>query len=262
MKAAILVTPHRCTACRGCQIQCKNWNQLEAEKTVNLGTYENPPDLTFNTYNRIRFQENKLSGGGVEWWFFSQRCFHCENAACVIVCPVGAITYGELGNVVIDQEKCIGCKYCVENCPFGIPRYSPLYNKSSKCHLCFDRITNGLQPACTHTCPADALRFGDLDELTALGKERVEKLKADGYKEANLYGEKELGGLRVMYVLAYSPDFFGLPTSPSIPASVTIWEALKPIGLVAGGLTIVGLAASYLANIGYQREHQSSEGGD
>jgi formate dehydrogenase iron-sulfur subunit len=258
MRVGILVTPTRCTACRGCQIQCKNWNQLAAEKTVNLGTYENPPDLTFNTYNRIRFKEREKETG-VEWFFFSQRCLHCKEAACEIVCPVGAIYHGELGNVILDQEKCIGCKYCVENCPFNIPRYSAILNKSSKCHLCFDRIANGLTPACTHTCPADALRFGERDELIQLGKERVAKLKADGYKNASLYGETELGGLGVIYVLPEKPEFFGLPPSPSIPASVSIWQALKPIGLVAGGATVLGLAASFLLNAGYKKEYEGGE---
>ncbi len=257
MRAAILVTPDRCTACRGCQIQCKNWNQLPAEKTTNRGTYENPPDLSFNTYNRIRFLEKEESP--VEWFFFSQRCFHCTDAACKDVCPVDAIYHGKQGNVVIDQKKCIGCTYCVQSCPFEIPRYSEAAEKTNKCHLCFDRIANSLEPACTPTCPTDGLQFGERDELVDLGKERVTKLKEKGHKDASLYGEKDLGGLGVIYALPEKPEFFGLPESPSYPASATFWQIMKPIGIIGGGVTLLGIVASLLRNVGYEEEHKGGE---
>ncbi len=258
MRAAILVSPARCTACRGCQIQCKNWNQLPAEKTVNSGTYENPPDLHFNTYNRIRFIEEEEKSS-VEWFFFSQRCVHCDEAACKEVCPVDAIYHGKRGNVVIDQKKCIGCTYCVQSCPFEIPRYSASKNKSNKCHLCFDRIPNDMEPACTSTCPTDALRFGDREELIEIGKARVAELKKKGKKDASLYGEKDLGGLGVIYALSEKPEFFGLPPSPSIPASIAFWQLMKPVGVIGGGATVLAIVASLLANIGYEEEHKGGE---
>jgi len=120
MPEATLIDVSKCTGCRACQVACKAWNDLPAESTSCLGCYENPPDLTANTWSRVAFYEVEREGGEFAWLFRSVRCMHCTEASCVEVCPTGAASHvGDI--VVIDQEWCIGCGYCVEACPFHIP---------------------------------------------------------------------------------------------------------------------------------------------
>ena len=111
----------KCTACRGCQLACKQWNQLAARQTRNRGSYQNPPDLQPNTYLIIRFQDVKDDKGGVKWFFRKEACMHCTEAACVTVCPSGALYYTDMGTVGINQDICIACKDCVAACPSRFP---------------------------------------------------------------------------------------------------------------------------------------------
>jgi formate dehydrogenase iron-sulfur subunit len=249
---AILYDPTKCTACRGCQIACKQWWNLGAETTTNRGTYENPPDLTYNTWVKIKFKELTKSDGDVDWVFTRQSCMHCTDASCVKVCPSGALYHHPSGTVAYNEDICTGCGYCVEFCPFDIPRSSgnPLdpIRKIHKCILCIDRITNGLEPACVKTCPTGALTFGDRQELINAGKNRVSQIKSE-YPDAYLYGENELGGLHVMYVLPYPPQVHGLPVNPEVPAMAVAWkDILKPVGYAVAGLTVVGLGINYIAS--------------
>ena len=120
-----------------------------------------------------------------------------------------------------------------------------------KCALCttpgLDRLPEGLEPACVKTCPTDALMFGDRAELIADGKKRVQALKAKGYSNAYLYGDKELDGLHVLYVLDDSPDVYGLPVDPKVSAATMAWQdVIQPLGWAVGGLTLVGLGINYL----------------
>jgi formate dehydrogenase iron-sulfur subunit len=138
--------------------------------------------------------------------------------------------------VVFDQEWCIGCGYCAEACPFDVPRLGHGAEKASaiKCRFCIDRVQSGLQPACAKSCPTGAIEFGERNALVALAKDRVDVLKARGFTDARLYGEKELGGLHQMYVLTEKASVFGLPDSPKVATRSVVGSWLS--GLVAAGV--------------------------
>jgi formate dehydrogenase iron-sulfur subunit len=252
MAVAMLLDLSKCTACRGCQAACKQWNDLPAVKTTNRGTYQNPPDLSHSTYTLIHFKEYERNDGSLAWLFLNQRCLHCTNAACVDACPTGALAYNEMGFVSYEEEKCNGCGYCTQFCPFGIPRLGDPNRltgeaKSSKCTFCQDRTTNGLQPACAQACPTGAILFGERDELVQQGRQRVDYLKTvKNLSNARLYGETELGGLHQMYVLEEKASVYGLPENPRYPVSGTLMEKIiQPLGNVAFGAAIVGSIAAF-----------------
>ncbi|HEY50710.1 MAG TPA: 4Fe-4S dicluster domain-containing protein [Dehalococcoidia bacterium] len=274
---AILYDATRCTACRGCQAACKQWNENDefiptvenGVQSVNRGSYENPPDLSPTTWLKMEFRE-VTPDGKVRWLFNRRSCMHCTDAGCVKVCPSGALYHHELGFVAYDKDICTGCGYCEDACPFDVPRYERNFvsgiAKMDKCTFCttpgLDRIAGGWEPACVKTCPPDALQYGDRDQLVAEGKKRVEALIAKGWTNANLYGEKELGGLHVMYVLDDHPAVYGLPVDPQISAATIAWQdVIQPIGWVVGGLTILGLGFNYLvarANINREKEKKDA----
>ena len=232
MADAILCDSTRCIACRACQVACKQWNELEAEEITNRGTYENPPDLSAVTWNRIKFIE-KERGGKLDWLFVRRACMHCTEASCAQVCPTGAISHNKDGFVIIDQEWCIGCGYCVLSCPFHVPHKDESLGTARKCTSCIGRRSNNMEPACVKTCPTGALTMGDRELLLAEGTSRVQALKADGHSNAYLYGEEELGGLGVLYVLDDSPEVYGLPESPKVAISTSVGQWLSGI-LTAG----------------------------
>lgn len=247
-RVGILVTPELCTGCRGCQSACKEWKKLPAEETKNTGTYENPPDLSASTYNRIRFIEK--FDGGKGWLFASQRCMHCGDAGCIKICPVpGALYRTKEGAVAFDQSKCIGCKLCRAGCPFDIPRYEEKADKIAKCDLCDERIQNGLAPACTKTCPTGALSFGEREAL-------VGRANKSGYNV--VYGATELGGMGVMFAFKHSPSDYAYSNSPGMPPGVAFWRTiLRPLAIAGLGAAVAGTALHYLS-VG----PQDGEGGD
>ncbi len=222
-RMGFLVDTARCIGCRSCQVACKQWNKLDPDRTAGTGSYENPPDLTSNAYNRIRFVEKAGDGGSVRWLFLSERCVHCGDAGCMKVCPSpGALYRTKEGFVAFNKEKCIACKYCVSACAFNVPRYGA-GEKIAKCHLCFDRIAVGLAPACVKACPTGTLQFGPREGLIA-------KAKA---AKRTLYGEADLSGLGVLYALDDAPETYGLPAAPSIPTSIFLWkDVIKPLGIL------------------------------
>jgi formate dehydrogenase iron-sulfur subunit len=261
---AILYDATKCTACRGCQVACKQWNENDeyipppsdpnGVQASNWGSYENPPDLSPTTWLKMRFMEEETDGK-LRWLFTRQACMHCTDAACVRVCPNGSLYHHELGFVAYNRDTCTGCGYCADACPFAIPRsdrniWSGLA-KMDKCTFCtsqgLDRIAEGWEPACVKTCPPGALQYGDRNELVAKGKARVADLQAQGYSKANLYGETELGGLHVMYVLEDSPAIYKLPENPKVSAVTIGWkDVIQPVGWAVGGLAIVGLGVNWL----------------
>jgi formate dehydrogenase beta subunit len=260
---AILFDSTRCTACRGCQAACKNWNETDeiiptVENGVdarNTGSYENPPDLSTSTWLRMRFTEVERQGK-LSWFFTRVSCMHCTDAACVKVCPSGALFHDDLnGFVAYDKDLCTGCGYCVEFCPYDVPRTDRNVitglAKMDKCTLCttpgLNRLEAGEQPACVKACPPKALLYDDRDKLVAIGKQRVQTLKTAGHSNANLYGENELDGLHVLYVLEDSADTYGLPVDPKVPGLAIAWQdVIQPLGWIMGGATIVGLGLNYL----------------
>jgi formate dehydrogenase iron-sulfur subunit len=235
-RMGFLIDTSRCIGCRSCQVACKQWNKLEADKTANTGNIENPRDLTPNLYNRIRFIE-KADGGEVKWLFLNERCMHCGDAGCMKVCPSpGALYRTKDGIVAHNREKCISCKYCVSACPFGVPRYGA-DDKIAKCHLCIDRIGVGLFPACAKACPTQTLQYGPRSALVA---------KAKAAKKT-LYGEADLSGLGVLYALDDKPEAYGLPANPSIPTAIFLWkDVVKPLGILGFWGSIAAVLFHYV----------------
>lgn len=235
----------KCTACRGCQLACKQWNGLKAHQTVHKGTYQNPPTLGPNTYMLIHYQDYVDPKGNVKWLFRKEACMHCTNAACVTVCPSGALYYNkEFKTVGMDREKCIGCQECTAACPFEIPHYDSKADKVFKCDMCESRISNSLEPACVKACPTGALKFGDKDKMMAVAEGR-KKYLGEG---ASIYGDKLVGGTHFMYVLNEDPGVYeGLKKDPKVPLSITIWKSLlKPLSLLAAGGIVGGSLLHYV----------------
>lgn len=218
-KQGLLVDVSKCTGCRGCQVACKQWNDLPATKTSFSGSYENPVTITGHNWTKVKFVETEEKGQ-VRFLFRKIQCMHCTEASCMAVCAAGAISRMDNGQVVIDKEKCIGCKNCIVACPFGAIGFDEELGISRKCWGCQDRVENGMIPACAKTCPPGAITFGTRDELLAKAQARVDQLKAEG-KDAYIYGKDELGGLGNLYVLDAKPEVYGLPVNPK-PATASL----------------------------------------
>ena len=229
-RMAMLIDVSKCMGCRGCQVACKQWNQLPAEKTKFTGSYQNPPRLSGKTWTLVTF--NEPEDGSVRWLFRKQQCLHCEEATCQMVCPTGAIKKSSQGIVYIDQDMCAGCKYCVETCPFKTPHPNHESGTAKKCWMCMDRVTNGLHPACVTACPTGTLAFGPRKDMLALARERKQALVVQGYASARIYGETELGGLGAMYVLPEKASLYGLPEHPGLPIRGIAWRWV--LGIIPG----------------------------
>jgi formate dehydrogenase iron-sulfur subunit len=233
----IVIDTSKCTACRACQTACKQWNSLSAVKTECTGSYENPPNLTYNTYTKVRFNEVEQNGE-VSWFFGQHRCLHCADAGCVKACPVpGAITRDAAGAIVINQDLCTACKYCVFGCPFDVPRYDAMNaegygaDKAFKCTMCFDRQGMGMEPACTKTCPTDALYF--------TGKSKLGAIKADAAERGLSVYDGGALSTNVVFLLEDKAGQYGLPANPAIPTPTYLWRTvMKPFGV---GLMLAGL---------------------
>ena len=213
---AMLIDISKCMGCRGCQVACKQWNQLPAEKSQFTGTYQNPPKLAGNTWTLVEFIEPEDFDDSPRWLFRKAQCFHCGKAACAAACPTGAIRKRPDGVVYIDQGICVGCKNCVEVCPFRTPHYDAESGTVKKCRMCIDRLEDGLQPACATACPTGAVTFGARAGMLQIGKSRLAELQKQN-PDARLYGAEELGGLGVMYLLPEKASVFGLPEDPRLP---------------------------------------------
>jgi formate dehydrogenase iron-sulfur subunit len=237
MSKAVLYDAVKCIGCRGCQVACKAWNELPAEITTNQGSYENPPQLSASTFTKIRFNEVS-SDGKLIWVFNKVQCMHCQYPACVEICLVGALQKTEEGPVIYDDNKCIGCRFCMVACPFGIPTFE--WEKPMpwirKCTFCFDRLSAGMEPACVKACPTGALKFGERDELIAEARERI-AAAPDKYVD-HIYGEKEAGGTSWLYLSPVPFEDLGFPVVGTEPVTVNVERAMGAIPSV-----LVGVAA-------------------
>ena len=240
VRKGVLIDISKCIGCRACQVACKEWNDLPAEHTINRGTYENPPHLSGTTWNIIKFYELE-EDNKVMWHFKRHGCHHCTDSNCLEGCPTGAIKRSPSGMVYIDQKICIGCKNCIQLCPFGIPHLNAKTGTSMKCTGCFDRVERGDEPACAKACPTGALTFGNRSQLLAMAYDRLNVLRKQGNTRASIYGEKELGGLGFFYILLNDPEFYGLPKNPKV-VSKYFYNILSNsfIGLISAAVISLG----------------------
>ncbi|UCZ52392.1 4Fe-4S dicluster domain-containing protein [Bacillus shivajii] len=268
MSYAKFVDVTRCTACRACMVACKNWNDLPVNPQEFSGTYQSHEKCDGETWNVLQMKEHETASGGFEWLFRHQSCMHCEDAACMKVCPEGAIETKQFGNVVIDQEKCVGCTYCVQNCPFGIVELASYVNedgetkqRAQKCTLCNDRLEEGLMPACADICTMDAIVFGSKEEMMKLAKERLAEVK-DRFPNAQIYDPQGVGGTHTFYLLADRPSVYDLPENPTVPTSAVVWkDYAQPIGKAMLGMTTMAVLTGYVTNKLFNKDGHG-EGGD
>jgi formate dehydrogenase iron-sulfur subunit len=242
-EVAKLIDVSRCIGCKACQAACLEWNDLRDEVGTNTGSYQNPPDLTANSWTLMRFAEFE-ENGKLEWLIRKDGCMHCADPGCLAACPSpGAIVQYANGIVDFISENCIGCGYCIKGCPFNIPRLSKKDGKAYKCSLCSDRAAVGLEPACAKACPTQAISFGTKPDMLELASFRVGELRERGYQQAGLYDPPGVGGTHVMYVLHHAdrPELYqGLPQDPKISPLVHLWKGLaKPIALATIGFTML-----------------------
>ncbi|MBV8206691.1 MAG: formate dehydrogenase subunit beta [Acidobacteria bacterium] len=252
---AKLIDTSTCIGCKACEVACQEWNDLPAETTVNLGTYQTLPQMTPHFWNLIRFIEVEMNGQ-LHWLMRKDQCMHCSDPGCLKACPApGAIVQYQNGIVDFQQENCIGCGYCIAGCPFNVPKLSGQTRKIYKCTLCVDRVSVGLEPACIKACPTNCLSFGTKDALLLKAQKRVDQLKSSGFEAAGIYDPQGVGGTGVVTVLAYAdrPEAYGLPANPTIPMSVVLWkQPLKWIGNLA---ILGGIVGAFLHYLRYGPKH-------
>jgi formate dehydrogenase iron-sulfur subunit len=242
---AKLIDVSKCIGCKACQTACMEWNDLRDEVGETTGVYDNPLDMTAQSWTVMRFTEYENPKGDLEWLIRKDGCMHCEEPGCLKACPSpGAIVQYTNGIVDFHQENCIGCGYCVAGCPFDVPRISKQDSRAYKCTLCSDRVAVGQEPACVKTCPTGAINFGTKEDMKAHAEDRIEDLKSRGFENAGLYDPHGVGGTHVMYVLHHADQpslYHGLKKDPSISATVGLWKGLtKPLALA--GIAMTALA--------------------
>lgn len=185
------------------------------------------------------------------WVFMSDVCKHCTNAGCLDACPTGAIIRTEFETVFIQPDVCNGCGYCIPACPFGVVDRDKIDGRAGKCTLCYDRLSDGLEPACAKSCPTDSIVFGPYDELVEKARGRVLELHERGVEDAYLYGaddepgEELAGGLGAFFLLTEPPERFGLPAQAESPIQEGIVEGTLA-AVAAGAIAAVGVAMSFV----------------
>jgi formate dehydrogenase iron-sulfur subunit len=240
-----------CIGCKACEVACKEWNSVPDDGLNLLGmSYDNTGALGASTWRHVAFIEQTKpvgqkspsflgmptaqpggtagtddadgDGGGrdeMRWLMSSDVCKHCTNAACLDVCPTGSLFRTEFGTVVVQEDICNGCGYCVPACPYGVIDRRESDGRVFKCTLCYDRLRDGLEPACAKACPTESIQFGPLDELRERAAHRVEQLVEAGVESARLYGESPydgVGGDGAFFLLLDEPEVYGLPPDPVV----------------------------------------------
>lgn len=239
-----------CIGCKACEVACKAWNQLPATGggvvEMSGDSYDNTRRLDGINWRHVKFIEQfNHDRSQARWLMMSDVCKHCVQAACLEVCPTGAIIRTEFDTVVIQSDVCNGCRMCIAACPFGVIGINPASNTAEKCTLCYDRLQAGLEPACAQACPTDSIQFGPIEELKRKAQARLAQLRAMGETRARLYGADEtiLGGLNSFYLLVDEPEVYGLPRNPKLPTrNLTLSSLVSTAGaLVMAVLAVVTL---------------------
>jgi formate dehydrogenase iron-sulfur subunit len=262
-----------CIGCKACEVACKQWNDLPADELL-LGkgrSYDYTGALSASTWRHVRFVETLMptapapavaedaldlvavaNGEALDRWvFMSDVCKHCTNAGCLDACPTGALIRTEFETVIVQPDICNGCGYCVPSCPFGVINRDPYDGRAAKCTLCYDRLEDGLEPACAKACPTDSIQFGPYDELVERAQGRVAELHERGMEGAYLYGagdepgEQLAGNLGAFFLLTEPPERFGLPAQADSPIQENMPTATAAglgAGVVAAAVTVASFA--------------------
>jgi formate dehydrogenase iron-sulfur subunit len=261
-----------CIGCKACEVACKEWNLVPEDGPLRISgnSYDNTLALGANTWRHVAFIEQArpvrvpdvdlaaaaaaASGtvtgvpparDGLRWLMSSDVCKHCTSAACLEVCPTGALFRTEFGTVVVQQDICNGCGYCVPACPFGVIERREDDGRVFKCTLCYDRLKDGMEPACAHACPTRSIQFGPLEELRERADDRLQTLRERGVDDARLYLRDEadgIGGAGAFFLLLDEPEVYGFPPDPvSTTRDVPrVWRAAA----VAAGVVVAAVAAA------------------
>jgi formate dehydrogenase iron-sulfur subunit len=267
-----------CIGCKACEVACKQWNDLPSDggEFRKGGSYDHTRELNASTWRHVRFVElaeqdssrpvdfshhdvdlvaaaeeyQRPFAGFGDWVFMSDVCKHCTNAGCMDACPTGALIRSEFGTVVLQPDVCNGCGYCVPACPFGVVDRDPDDGRAAKCTLCYDRLEDGLEPACAKSCPTDSIQFGPYEELLEVAARRVTTLHGRGVDGAYLYGahdepeEALAGGLGAFFLLTEAPERYGLPAQADSPIQENVLPATAA-AFGAGLLWAAGVAAAF-----------------
>jgi formate dehydrogenase iron-sulfur subunit len=222
-----------CIGCKACEVACKEWNGVPEDGLVFTGmSYDNSVGLGASTWRHVAFIEQPapaVEDGGrpsFRWLMESDVCKHCTHAGCLDVCPTGSLFRTEFGTVVVQDDICNGCGYCVPACPYGVierrggPEGDNAVGLAQKCTLCYDRLKGSQTPACAKACPTESIQFGELAELRQRADRRVAELAEQGVDSARLYGADPgdgVGGTGAFFLLLDEPEVYGLPPDPVVP---------------------------------------------
>jgi formate dehydrogenase iron-sulfur subunit len=243
-----------CIGCKACEVACKEWNEVPEDGITLTGmSYDNSVELSGSTWRHVAFIEQSAltvgpadgSDAGVRWLMSSDVCKHCTEAGCLDVCPTGALMRTEFGTVVVQDDVCNGCGYCVPACPFGVIGRREDDGGAHKCTLCYDRIGEGMTPACAKACPTESIQFGPVDELRERAAARLDELQEAGVPQAQLYladPDNGIGGAGAFFLLLDEPEVYGLPPDPVVTTR-DLPRMWRHVGLAAAALCAAGLAA-------------------
>jgi formate dehydrogenase iron-sulfur subunit len=251
-----------CIGCKACEVACKEWNAIPEDGLDFTGmSYDNTGGLGADTWRHVAFIEQKkpssvdlgmpgMNGDSeFRWLMASDVCKHCTHAACLDVCPTGALFRTEFDTVVVQEDICNGCGYCVPACPYGVIDQREDDGRVWKCTMCYDRLGAGQEPACAKACPTDSIQFGELDVLRERADERLTQLQDAGVEGAQLYGrdpDDGVGGNGAFFLLLDEPEVYGLPPAPVVTTRdlPTMWRRAA----TAAATLLVGLAATFLGS--------------